>query len=607
MREPPLESSEDPACFERYANPPVLTDVTVTEEVVATVAAKLSGGAGPSGADPVAISNWLLRFGKESELLRQEIAAVTEWLSNSNPPWAAYRAMMAGCLIALDKQPGTRPVGVGEVWRRLMAKCVIKVAGRKATAACGTMNLCAGLSAGIEGAVHVLQDAPRIIARQEAARRAARTEGTEMGHGQGQEDDAGVEGTDTPLLTQPPDPTPIATPEQDDPVIHLMVDAMNGFNELGRKAMFWTVGHLWPAGARFSFNCYRHQAKLVMRREGRPAHIILSKEGVTQGDPLSMILYGTALVPLAKRLVDETPEVIQPWYADDAAMAGRASKVRDAMRLLQQWGPDRGYFPEPAKSIVVCERESRERAQETLQEFKFVYKDGHRYLGGFLGSPTARREWLEPQIALWKHGIGELTKVARRFPQTAFAGLARSFQSEWTYLQRVTKGVGEEFAEVERAIEQEFLPTLFDEKREGLEKLTQILRLSAKQAGLGIPSPRETARRNYRTSVTATNLVQAALCRGGKGFLLNEHNREARTVIRDARKVKVELEESVLNTHLEFGNDNQPEATRASEIIGDMANRHPEQDERHGPVVGRVSRQSVPAVWPHADQPPQAV
>ena len=72
------------------------------------------------------------------------------------------------------------------------------------------------------------------------------------------------------------------------------------FNELGRKTMLWTVRHLWAAGAKFSFNCYRHLAQLLVRRDHGAASVISSSEGVTQGDPLLMILYGLALIPLAK-------------------------------------------------------------------------------------------------------------------------------------------------------------------------------------------------------------------------------------------------------------------------------------------------------------------
>ena len=42
---------------------------------------------------------------------------------------------MSGRLIALNKQPGIRLVGVGETWRSLMAKFLLWVAGPEAKAA----------------------------------------------------------------------------------------------------------------------------------------------------------------------------------------------------------------------------------------------------------------------------------------------------------------------------------------------------------------------------------------------------------------------------------------------------------------------------------------
>jgi hypothetical protein len=65
---------------------------------------------------------------------------------------------MAGRLVALDKEPGTRPVGIGETYRRLMAKCLLLAIGHQAATACGNYNLCAGLKAGIEGAVHAVRE-----------------------------------------------------------------------------------------------------------------------------------------------------------------------------------------------------------------------------------------------------------------------------------------------------------------------------------------------------------------------------------------------------------------------------------------------------------------
>ena len=38
----------------------------------------------------------------------------------------------------------------------------------------------------------------------------------------------------------------------------LLVDEKNAFNEINIIGMMWKVHHLWPSGVRFVFNCYRH-------------------------------------------------------------------------------------------------------------------------------------------------------------------------------------------------------------------------------------------------------------------------------------------------------------------------------------------------------------
>ena len=48
-------------------------------------------------------------------------------------------------------------VGVGETWRRLFAKILLKVTGIEVTMVCKDDHLCDGLKAGIDGAVHGVQ------------------------------------------------------------------------------------------------------------------------------------------------------------------------------------------------------------------------------------------------------------------------------------------------------------------------------------------------------------------------------------------------------------------------------------------------------------------
>jgi hypothetical protein len=167
LREPPSVGSATGA-FEPHDDVPTAMTVDITADDIEAIATRLSGAAGPGGADAVDLRNWLPRFGKESEALRDEMARWAAWLANDHPPWAAYRALMAARLVALDKQPGVRPVGIGEVWRRLFSKVLLKVIGSQARAACGNCNLCAGLPAGIEGAAHAVCS---VFEEQEAATR----------------------------------------------------------------------------------------------------------------------------------------------------------------------------------------------------------------------------------------------------------------------------------------------------------------------------------------------------------------------------------------------------------------------------------------------------
>ena len=113
--------------------------------------------------------------------------------------------------------------------------------------------------------------------------------------------------------------------------------------------------HRWPAGARFAFNFYKHWAQLLLGQPGEPPVTILSIEGVTQGGPLSMVLYGITLVPLVEELQAADPGLLSPFYADDAVFDGLARRSSQLLKLLIKRGTDQGYFPEPAKSLFISD------------------------------------------------------------------------------------------------------------------------------------------------------------------------------------------------------------------------------------------------------------
>ena len=84
----------------------------------------------------------------------------------------------------------------------------MEAAGPQATAACGVEQLWSGLKLGCEGGIHAMS---------------ALWDELSVG------EDFGF----------------------------LLIDADNGFNAYSRIRILWTVRHVWPAGARFVFNCYK--------------------------------------------------------------------------------------------------------------------------------------------------------------------------------------------------------------------------------------------------------------------------------------------------------------------------------------------------------------
>ena len=129
----------------------------ITNDTVTEVAVRLSRGERQGETDSVSVQHWLLFFGVMSGEVQLIVADFAEWLGNKRPPWDAYRALMSGRLIALDKQSGVRQVGVGKTWRWLMVKCVLWLTGQEAMAACRTEHLDGGVESGIEEEIHAMR------------------------------------------------------------------------------------------------------------------------------------------------------------------------------------------------------------------------------------------------------------------------------------------------------------------------------------------------------------------------------------------------------------------------------------------------------------------
>ena len=318
---------------------------------------------------------------------------------------------MSGRLIALYKQPGVRPVGVGETWWRIFSKIVLKVAVPEATMTCQYDHLCAVIKAGIDGVIHGVQ--------------ALWDENLST-------EECGV----------------------------LLIDANNAFNEINRVGMLWTFRHLWTSRSRFVFNCYRHWSSIVLQNRNGKSSIIYSREVVTQGGPLAMIVYGIGILPLIKNLKRAIPDITQPWYTDDAVSLGTFARLETYFYLLTLQGLGRGYHPKLIKSVLILCPDNLEAGKVFGRRHGFRVCTGACYLGGYIGDDKSKLDWLRGRKLMWKKNINMISEIMGKYPQESYAAVICAIQLECIFLQ-LTWDTGDAFAGVEKMIQETFLPRLF--------------------------------------------------------------------------------------------------------------------------------------------------
>jgi hypothetical protein len=93
-----------------------------------------------------------------------------------------------------------------------------------------------------------------------------------------------------------------------------------------------------------------------------------------------------------------------------------------------------------------------------------------------------------------------LAFAALSHPQTAFAGLQKSLQHEWQFIQRVIGDIGDCSFDVEAAITDIFLLALYGESLKDCTYHRNISALPVKFADLALPNPSASSEGNYEAS-----------------------------------------------------------------------------------------------------------
>ncbi|KAL7533156.1 hypothetical protein ACHAXR_005075, partial [Thalassiosira sp. AJA248-18] len=262
-----------------------------------------------------------------------------------------------------------------------------------------------------------------------------------------------------------------------------------------------------------------------------------------------MSIYGVGLMPLASRMRTAIPDALQPWFADDAAGAGKAINNARCLNFLMEHGPKYGYFPEPDKCWYICKAEDEEVAKGAFQQFglNINYTRGKRYLGGFIGSAETKNQWLGGMVSKWVQAVQTFAQLAPRYPQTVYCGFTFCLQNEWQYVQRVVADTAPFFAPLEAVIRKEFIPALLGMPSWEMDgEFRALIANGVKSGGLAIRNPVDTAEHVHKASMEATAHLTTSLVDNSVEFDFRTHREVAGEAIARARNLRKGRELTVL-------------------------------------------------------------
>ena len=413
-------------------------------ELIKKNALRTSGGAGVSQQEDVLWHKMVSGFKDSSASLATALASVAKRLVTEYVEPKGLEALLANRGIAIDKCPGLRPVGVGEMIRRIIGKAVMAVTGEKVQEAVGALQLCAGHPVGVESAIHAMRD--------------------------------------------------FLNDDSSDGI--LLIDADNAFNRVNRAVALWNVQFTCPAMKHVLINFYRSPTRIFMNGDG--CFELLSQEGTTQGCPLAMAMYAIALVPLLKHLL---PMCKQVWFADDATGCDKFLTLRKWFDVLVEMGPLYGYYPKPSKCILLAKPDRVELARTVFKGSGIdvltegakdsgveIITTGTRHLGAAVGTDDFKHSYVKKKVTAWIQCVKALSNIAATEPHAAYSAYTHCLQSQWTFLCRSMPGNPALFEPLEDTIRTVFLPVLLRREVNDLER--DLISLPARMGGMGVVKPK---------------------------------------------------------------------------------------------------------------------
>ena len=158
-KHPPAQPAIADALVLDHQEPPQVHPVIydrIDSSCIRSAALNTKGAAGPSGLDAYCWRRLCTSFHSASWDLCNSMAMFARSLCTSFRDPKGLSAFLACRLIALNKCPGVRPIGICETSRRIISKAILSAIKGDIQDAAGSLQLCAGQIAGIEAAIHFM-------------------------------------------------------------------------------------------------------------------------------------------------------------------------------------------------------------------------------------------------------------------------------------------------------------------------------------------------------------------------------------------------------------------------------------------------------------------
>ena len=357
---------------------------SIDEGTISKAARLTKGAAGPSQLDADLYRHILTstKYKKENKALREQIAILAREIASEIIDPNSLESYTSCRLIPLNKNPGVRPIGVGEVLRRIVGKSIAWVLKDDIQEAAGPLQTATGLQGGAEAAIHSM----KIIFEQE----------------------------DTEAV--------------------ILIDASNAFNSLNRQVALHNVQVLCPNFSTVLINTYRIPSKMIVLS----SKDILSTEGTTQGDNLAMSFCAIDTIPLLNTLQITSSNVNHVCLADDVTGAGSLKDLRNWWDTIISQGSKIGYYVNETKSWLIIKNELQ------LDEAKRIFNttgikfttEGKRHLGATIGSADFRKTYATEKVQEWVKEVEKLSDYAKTQPQAAYAAFCHGEVHKYTYFMR---------------------------------------------------------------------------------------------------------------------------------------------------------------------------